>query len=149
MMKEAKGMKKLVVVVAVIVAVGLLGTVGYAAWQGKGPCGQVDVNAFRQFQKETLSLRDEMMAKRLELRNEYAKENPDENQIARLKTEMGDLRTKIQAAAEKNGLPPWGGGPGAGRGFGGRMMGGPGCGNGGGPGAGGGPGCGRGDCLTQ
>jgi zinc resistance-associated protein len=148
MTKEAEGMKKLMVMAAVVVAVGLLGTVSYAAWQGRGPAGQVDVNAFRQFQKETLPLRDEMMAKGLELRNEYAKDKPDQDQITKLRAEIGDLRTKIQVAAEKQGLPAWGNGPGAGRGFGRRMMGGAGCGFGGGPGAGG-PGCAQGDCPRQ
>jgi hypothetical protein len=77
-------------------------------------------------------LRDEMMTKGMELRNEFAKDNPDKGQIDRLKGEMKDLRTRIQAAAEKNGLPAWGmgrggrggswgcGGPGK---RGGRMMG--------------------------
>jgi len=148
-------MKKLMVMVAVVVAVGLLGTVAYAAWQGRGPGGQVDVNAFRQFQKETLPLRDELMAKGLELRNEYAKDSPDQNQITKLKTEIGELRTKIQAVAEKQGLPAWGNGPGVGRGNsrwardgygcgnGPRMMG---CGYGRGPGAGYGPGRGADYC---
>ncbi len=137
---------KNVVVAAVIVAVALLGTAVYAARQGYGPGGQVDVNAFRQFQKETLPLRDEMMAKRLELRNEFAKENPDEAQVTKLRSEIADLRTKIQAAAEKNGLPAWGGGPGAGRGPGRWAMGAAGCGYGGGRWASGGPCNGPGNC---
>jgi hypothetical protein len=125
-------MKKLTVVMAIVLAIGLLASAGYAGWQGKGPAGQVDVNAFRQFQKETLQLRDEAMAKRLELRNEYVKENPDQNRITALQNELTALRTQIQAAAEKHGLPAWG--MGRGRGFGGGMMG------------GGGRGYGRGAC---
>jgi hypothetical protein len=123
-----KRMKKLVVAAIVMAVIGLVGTMAYAAWQG-GPGGQVDVNAFRQFQKETLPLRDEMMAKGLEVRNELNKQNPDQNRITQLRTEMSDLRTRIQAAAEKQGLPGVGNGPGAGRGWGSRMMG-RGCGNG-------------------
>jgi hypothetical protein len=128
-------MKK--VVVAVVAVIGLLGTMGYAAWQGAD--GQVDVNAFRQFQKETLPLRDEMMAKGLELRNEYNKQKPDQDRIAKLGTEMGALRTQIQAVAEKQGLPAFGNGPGmngAGWGRGAMMMSRGGCGYGRGRGAG-------------
>jgi hypothetical protein len=98
----------------------------------------VDVNALRQFQKETLPLRDELAAKNLELRNEYWKQNPNQNTIAQLRTDIADLRTKIQATAEKRGLPAWGNGArmagrgygygtgmrrGAGYGYGPRMMG--------------------------
>ena len=111
---------------------GLVGTwvhAGGGMGYGCGPCGgngygqttgkAVDVNALRAFQKETLPLRDEMMAKRVEIRNEYAKEKPDQNRIGTLQKEMIDLRTKIQTVAEKQGLPAAGFGPGMmGRGMG-------------------------------
>ena len=145
-----------------VVGLALLGGLAYAGpgqGQGCGPCGYgqgqssgkaVDVNALRAFQKETLPLRDEMMAKRVEIRNEQLKEKPDLNRIAALQKEMIDLRTKIQAAAGKHGLPAAGFGPGmAGRGpgHGPGMMGGRGCGgqgyeDGQGRGYGNGP-CGR------
>jgi zinc resistance-associated protein len=91
------------------------GAYGYGAGSGK----QVDVNAFRAFQKETLPLRDEMMAKRVELMNEYGKEKPDQNRVATIQKEMIDLRIKISAAAEKQGLPTTG----FGQGMGGRGVG--------------------------
>jgi zinc resistance-associated protein len=146
-------MKKVLVATLVVAAGLLVGSMAFAAWgpgHGPGPGSQVDVQAFRNFQKETLSLRDEMMAKRLELRNEFSKEKPDQTRIATLQKEMIDLRTKIQESAQKNGLPNWGQGrmmgrggygpgsddygPGrmAGRGFGG-ARGGSGCGGCGGP----------------
>jgi zinc resistance-associated protein len=142
-------MKRMWIAGAVIMAAVLIGNGVYAyggrGGFGPGGCGgpggpgfgpdkEVDIAAFKNFQKETLSLRDEMMVKRIELRNEFAKEKPDRNKTATLQKEMIDLRTKIQAAAEKNGLP----GPGFGRGGrGGRG----GCGGpGGGPGFGGGRG---------
>jgi hypothetical protein len=155
-------MKKLLVVALVVVFGALVSTAALAAWN-KGPWApgeQVDVNAFRNFQKETLPLRDEMAAKRLELRNEYNKEKPDQAKIAGLQKEMIDLRTKIADAAKKNGLPDWGYGPGyggrGGYGRGGCGGYGPGYGrgyspaacNGPGPGAcaGYGPRCGAGGC---
>jgi zinc resistance-associated protein len=101
---------------------GMGGGPGYGAAGGGTP---VDVTSFKAFQKETLPLRDEMMVKRVELRNEYLKEKPDQNRIASLQKEMIDLRAKIRTAAEKNGLPAFGYGMGGrGYGMGGRGMGG-------------------------
>lgn len=146
-------MKK-VMVAALVVAMGLsLGGMAYAAWgggPGPGYGNQTDVKALRSFQKETLPLRDELIVKRVEIQTEYAKQDPDQNRIATLQKEMIDLRTKIQDAARKHGLPGYGAGwnagggygPGYGGGYGpGRMMGrgGYGAGRGGyGPGYGGG-----------
>jgi zinc resistance-associated protein len=134
---------KRVSVLAMAVMIAVLFTSVYGWAQGYGPRygaaqTQTDVNALRQFQKETLPLRDEMMAKRLEIRNEYSQAKPNLDRIATLQKEMIDLRTKIQVAAEKNGLPAWGPGSAMGRGAGfgpGRGM---------GPDAGFGRGCGMG-----
>jgi len=112
-----------------VLAVALIGTtvfaqcgMGYGYGRGGGPgfaAGgkPVDVAAFKAFQKETLPLRDEMMTKRVELRNEYLKEKPDQTRIATLQKDMIDLRAKIRTSAEKNGLPAFGPGMG-GRGYG-------------------------------
>ncbi len=149
--KEEHGMKKLMVVALIVVFGALLSTVAVAAWtkgQGPGPDTQVDVNAFRNFQKETLPLRDEMAVKRLELRNEFSMANPDQAKIAALKEEMIALRTQISDAAKKNGLPDRGFGPG----YAGRGGNGPGnCGGfgRGGNGPGYGPGCGAGYCPNR
>jgi hypothetical protein len=129
--------KTSVVALAVTVGLVLLGSSAYAGWgqgYGPGPRGygygsgagqQVDVNALTTFQKETLPLRDEMMVKRVEIRNEYAKEKPDQARIGTLQKEIIDLRTKIQTVAEKQGLPAAGYGQRmAGRGDGYGMMGG-------------------------
>ena len=136
-------MKKLLVVALVVVFGAALSSAAVAAGprgQGTGPDTQVDVNAFRAFQRETLPLRDEMAAKRLELRNEFNKDTPDQAKIAALQKEMIDLRTKISDAAKKNGLPDRGFGSGYGKRSGwGR-------GNHMGQGGGYGPGYGRGNC---
>ncbi len=135
-------MKKLSVL-ALVVALGfLLGTVAYGWGGGYGPWSgtQGDVNKLKAFQRETLPLRDEVIAKRLELRNEYAKETPDGNRVLALEKEIFDLQTKIQATARKQGLPLWGPGSGMGggwgRGYGPMGRGGYGPGYGGGPGRG-------------
>jgi predicted sulfurtransferase len=75
------------------------------AGMGTGRTGRRQ--GFRQFQKETLPLRDEAMAKKLELRNEYAKEKPDQKQIVKLQNEIVALHRQIQDAAGKQGLPAW------------------------------------------
>jgi zinc resistance-associated protein len=145
-------MKKVLAAALVVAAGFLVGSMAFAArgpGYGPGPGAQVDVQALRSFQKETLPLRDEMMAKRLELRNEFSKEKPDQNRIATLQKEMIDLRTKIQESAQKNGLPNWAQGRMMGRGGYGPGCGGPGYGGGYGPGkqagrGGYGPGCGNG-----
>ncbi len=128
-----------VVAMAVLIAVLFASIYGWAqAYGPRSAAAQTDVNALRKFQKETLPLRDEMMAKRLEIRNEYSQAKPNFERIATLQKEMIDLRTKIQVAAEKNGLPAWGPGSAMGRGAGfghGRGM---------GPNTGFGRGCGMG-----
>jgi len=104
-------MKKLFVVALMLVFGAVLSTAAVASGprgQGPGPDTQVDVNAFKAFQKETLPLWDEMAAKRLELRNEFNKDTPDQAKIAALQKEMIDLRTKISDAAKKNGFPDGG-----------------------------------------
>jgi hypothetical protein len=82
---------------------------------GSGPDSQVNVENLKKFQKETLSLRDDLMTRRAELHNEYIKQTPDTARIAELQKQMIDIRVKIQKAAEKNGLPAWGQGSGHGR----------------------------------
>lgn len=109
-----------------VVAIGIpLGSFAYANWGG-GYCPRFgddrSVESFRSFQKDTLPLQDEIVAKRLEIRNEYAKENPDRSIIAKLEKDIIDIRTKIEELAEEKGFsdrgPGWmmrGGG--YGRGF--------------------------------
>ncbi|HAR95898.1 MAG TPA: hypothetical protein DCR97_08055 [Deltaproteobacteria bacterium] len=143
-------MKKVSVVAAVVAVVVLCSAI--YGWTQSGPVvtppAQVDIKAFKQFQKETLPLRDELMVKRMELRNEYAQATPNHEKIGTLQKEMIDLRTKIQAAAEKQGLPAFGAGWRAGKGgFGrggwhhGHGMGGPAGGKGYGPMGYGNPNC--------
>lgn len=83
-----------------------------------------DPETMKKFQKETLSLREELMFKEYELRYEYNKEFPDSNHISKLRKEISELETKIQATADKYGIPIYGGMMGygmRGRGWGGHM----------------------------
>lgn len=96
---------------------GMMG--GYGPGAGKA----VDIEKFKQFQKETAGLREEMMLKGLELRNEFLKEKSDEDRISTLQKELIDIRTKIHKAADKAGIEQMGRGNGGKRGWGGRGMG--------------------------
>lgn len=111
---------KRMIVIMVVAAVALIGAglafaqmgggwgpgAGYNCGRGYiGANGTVNVENLKKFQKETLSMRDELIANRAELANEYAKPAPDETRIADLQKQMIDTRTKIQKTSEKYGLP--------------------------------------------
>ncbi len=72
-----------------------------------GANGTVNTENLKKFQKETLSMRDELIANQVELSNEYAKPSPDAARVADLRKRMIDTQTKIQQVAEKYGLPAW------------------------------------------
>lgn len=84
----------------------------YAHFPGRGSgfnCRQfadADIEKVKQFQKETLPLRDEMVFKRLEIRKELHKETPDRDRIAEIKKEMIDIRTQIMKKADESELSP-------------------------------------------
>ncbi|KWT76402.1 hypothetical protein [Candidatus Magnetominusculus xianensis] len=122
------------ITVGLVVMVGfLLASVIYAGAQWCGYGMGVNVETINKFQKETLILRDELMAKELELQNEYGKSVPDTGRIVTLKKEIIDEEAKLQGIADKYNIPT-GGGMMMGRGMMGYGMGhghgmmGPGCG---------------------
>lgn len=101
--------KWLIVSIAVLTFLVLVSAV-YAHFPGRGAglnCRQfagADIEKVKQFQKETLPLRDEMITRRLEIREELHKETPDRDRIAEIKKEMIDLRTQIMKKADEAGL---------------------------------------------
>ncbi|HGJ66056.1 TPA: hypothetical protein ENS27_11805 [bacterium] len=74
------------------------GGIGYANYTA------IKVENLRKFQKETLTLRDELLGKKIELEQEYSKEKKDYEKITALKKDIVALQTKIQATAEKYGI---------------------------------------------
>lgn len=101
-------MKK-VMIFLIITSLLILSGIAYARhMHGMGPMTKnepsVDIDNIKKFQKETLSLRDDLITKKLELRKEYNKPERDYNQIATLKKEIVDLKTKIEAIADKYGI---------------------------------------------
>lgn len=102
-------MKKIVIIAMVAALVLATGSAVYAFGPGKHfGNANVDIEKVKKFQKETLSTRDNLMIKKLEVHQEYSKEKPNLDRIATLKKEIIDLRTKIQKSAEANGLPAYG-----------------------------------------
>ena len=87
---------------------GCMGPYGY------GTDKSVNVESVKKFRKETLSLRDDLVTKKIELRNEYGKETPDTTRIAEIQKQIIDTQAQIRKVAEKNGLPVLGQGPGRG-----------------------------------
>lgn len=103
-------------IAGLVIVIGLLLTSAvYAWWAGYGT--GTNIENVKKFQKETLSLRDDLMTKQFELQNEYNKPVPDTNRIATLRKEIIDLQAKIQAVAEKYGISAWGPGYGMGPGM--------------------------------
>ncbi len=101
-------MKRSTVVTVLVAVLGLFIAGGAYAWwgggYGMGYGTGTNVETMKKFQSETLSLRDAIMTKNLELQNEYNKPAPDANRIAALQKEIIDLQAKIQTVAEKHGI---------------------------------------------
>jgi len=90
--------------ILVVMGVLIMGTVfafGYRGPSGTNACQNLDIEKVKQFQKETLSQRDEMMTKKLELKKEYVKDESDDKRISILKQEIRDLKVSIKQAADK------------------------------------------------
>ncbi len=124
-------MKKVTGVVMASMVVLVLASAAFAWWDGPGMgygpgyYSGANTDTMRTFQKDTLSLRDEMEAKQLDLQAEYDKPAPDTARIAALKKDIIDIQAKIQIVADKHGVPAWGPGSGGmmmGRGMTGRGM---------------------------
>jgi cell shape-determining protein MreC len=98
---------KTIISLVVILGIVFFGAV-YASGQrgssGVSTCQNVDIEKVKQFQKETMSLRDDLMIKKLELRKEYKQPAPDSDRIKTLKQEMRDLQASIREAANKAGV---------------------------------------------
>ena len=102
---------------------GGYGMMGNGYDRGYGNCNWNDgertgvtPESMAKFQKETLSLRDELITKRLELSQEYDKDTPDADRVAQLRKDMIDVQTKIQKIADKYDIDAVGQGRRAGRG---------------------------------
>lgn len=99
--------RRMAVCFALVLSV--IGVGAVYAGMGCNGCGSMfgdnpDIEKVRLFQKETSAQRDEMMIKRLELKQELGKKSPDKSRVETLRKEMIELRTKIQGSADTVGL---------------------------------------------
>lgn len=70
------------------------------------PCGKcAEQQAVQQFTLETAALSRELKAKDIELREQYAYDSIDIHKVGALEAELKGLKGKINAAAEKYGIP--------------------------------------------
>jgi hypothetical protein len=90
---------------------------------GMGP-GATSGAKVRKFQKDTFALRDELAAKRADLQEEYQQPEPNSARIAALEKDIVDLEARIEAAAHRTGVRPWGPRYGRGMAYGGMAYGG-------------------------
>lgn len=101
-------MKRRIVTLAVISVMVLAAGVALAGrgrMGGMFGCAQnVPIDQVREFQKETSTLRDEMMIKRIELQRERSAKNPDSARVAQLTADLKALRDQIHAKGEKYGM---------------------------------------------
>ncbi|MBK5275355.1 MAG: hypothetical protein JJE30_09930 [Desulfuromonadales bacterium] len=73
-----------------------------------GGTGAADSDPTRQFMRNTLDLRQEMMNKRFELQRENLKGTPDANRIAALKADVSVIQSRINEIRVQSGLPETG-----------------------------------------
>ena len=66
------------------------------------------------FQKETLTLREDLTEKQLEFQDEISKDLPDGKRIAALRKEINDLESQLQTIGDKSGVGNWSMGEGMG-----------------------------------
>ena len=107
-------MKKILgglVVAAVLLTAGVASACDWC-YGHAGSAGGASSATMRQFHKETLGLRDDLAARQIELAEEYDKDNANPARIAAIRKDIVDLEAKLQAAADKSGVRPWGRGRG-------------------------------------
>jgi len=99
----------IVVLIAAVALVFVSAVYAYPLGNGNGICRSVNVDteAVKKFQKETLSFRDELITRKLDLRKEFSKRTPDRDRIAALQKEIIDIRTKIMKKADESGVPKY------------------------------------------
>jgi hypothetical protein len=95
-------------VAAVVLTAGVaLAQSGPGAGPGGGRYWGASAASVKKFHKETLALRDELAAKRIDLQEAYDQPEPDQARIASLRKDIVDIEAKIQVVADKYGVRQW------------------------------------------
>ncbi|MGB9716062.1 MAG: hypothetical protein ACPL1G_06625 [Thermodesulfovibrionales bacterium] len=102
---KKKTITGLLVILGIIIT-GVVYAQGYRGQDFFANCQNIDIENMKKFQSETLNLRDELAIKRLELRNECLKQDPDNDRMEKLRKEIRELKTKIREVADKYEVSP-------------------------------------------
>ena len=97
-------MKKIMLAFVVAVILALSGA-AYAD-EGLASVRTVSAEALSKFRQHTASLREELEAKELELRNEYAYEGLNTSRIAELEEDIKEIKAKIRSVAASLNIEP-------------------------------------------
>jgi zinc resistance-associated protein len=112
---EVNTMRKLLIVMVVLVAVGFIGSQALAClWDGywggpmRGSWGGYYSNpggSHQEFLNDTAPLRQELAAKQGEYNALMAQPNPDPKRVGQLSQEIAHIHDRLQAKAQASGLP--------------------------------------------
>jgi len=92
-------------IVGIALATGIL-SVGALSASAAETCGKcADQQAIQQFTQETAPLSSALKAKDLELREQNSYDSIDIHKVSALESELKELKDKINAAADKFGIP--------------------------------------------
>lgn len=92
-------------IVGIAMAMGIL-TVGAMSASAADSCGKcADKQAVQQFTQETAALTSALKTKDIELREQYSYDGIDTRKVSDLEEELKELKDKINAAAQKYGIP--------------------------------------------
>jgi hypothetical protein len=92
-------------IVGIALAMGLLsaGAISASAADSCGKCAGEE--KIRQFKQDTAELSSALKAKDIELREQYTYNSIDTHKVGALEAEVKDIKDKINAAAQKYGIP--------------------------------------------
>lgn len=92
-------------IVGIAMAMGIL-TVGAISASAADSCGKcADKQAVQQFTQETAALTSALKTKDIELREQHSYDGIDTRKVSALEEELKELKDKINAAAQKYGIP--------------------------------------------
>jgi len=96
-------MRKIIVGILALTLL-LITAAAFAKSWGPGPEDAVISVEQQKFFDETRELRKQLHDKKFELREAYRARTPDEQKIAKLETELSDVREKIRSRADELGV---------------------------------------------
>ncbi|GLI39538.1 hypothetical protein KI811_16000 [Geobacter hydrogenophilus] len=99
-------MKFRIVIAFVVTASMAFVSVVYAEDALINPCVPVNAETVKQFRQNTATLREQLSAKNLELRQQYGYDGLNTSRIDELEGQLRELKEKIKAEARKLNIEP-------------------------------------------